>query len=340
VTPTTDWPRAHGEPVAAAHLRLQATDFVVIEELGFEPSGDGEHDFLTLEKTGTNTLWLARQLSRHAGVPVGDVGYCGLKDRHAVTTQHFTVRRPNRDGTDWAAFNAEGVRIIDSHRHNRKLRHGAHTGNRFRILARGDGLGRHAEALHERWAAVAALGVPNYFGDQRFGRDGGNLELARSVLGGRRVPREQRSFALSAARSYLFNRILAARVQGGTWNSLLPGERVNLDGSGSVFTAEDIDAELTARCKAFDLHPSGSLWGDGAPLATGEAAVIERSALAGEEALTGGLERARLEAGSRPLRVRPSDTLLTVGKDAACFAFSLPAGSFATSVLREVLRDA
>jgi tRNA pseudouridine13 synthase len=340
VTLPTDWPRAHGEPVAAAQLRRHAADFVVTEELGFEPSGDGEHDFLTLEKTGTNTQWLARQLGRHAGVPVGDVGYCGLKDRHAVTTQHFTVRRPNRDGTDWAAFHADGVRVIDTRRHDRKLRHGAHTGNRFRIVARGDGLDRHAEALRERWATVSSVGVPNYFGEQRFGRDGGNLELARSVLGGRRVSREQRSFALSTARSYLFNRILAARVNGGSWNSLLPGERVNLDGSGSVFTAEDIDAELAARCSAFDLHPTGSLWGDGAPLATGEAAGIERSALAGEETLTAGLERARLEAGSRPLRVRPSALLLTLEENAACFAFRLPAGSFATSVLREVLRDA
>ncbi len=309
----------------------------MVEELGFAASGDGEHDFLTIEKTGANTEWLARQLARHAGVAINDVGFCGQKDRQAVTTQHFTVRRPGRAGTDWAAFAADGVRLLDWRRHHRKLRRGAHAANRFRIIARADGFGEHAAPLAARWALVAAAGVPNYFGEQRFGRDGGNLDLARAVLDGRRVRREQRSIAISAARSYLFNCILAERIRDGSWNRLLQGERVNLDGSGSVFRADEVSAELAERCAAFDLHPTASLWGDGAPLAAGAAALRERAAIAGEEALSRGLERARIEAGSRALRVRPRDTAFSCDADTGSFSFSLPAGSFATSVLREVI---
>lgn len=320
-------------------MRARPEDFRVGEELGFAASGDGEHDLLLVEKTGANTDWVARQLARHAGVPPSDVGYAGLKDRHAVTEQFFSVRRPNRDGTDWSALAAEGVRLIAHWRHGRKLRRGAHRSNRFRIVVRAAALAARGDALAERWARIAGLGVPNYFGEQRFGRGGDNLALARAVLAGRRARRAERSLALSAARAQLFNRIAAERVLAGCWDRLLSGDLVNLDGSNSVFHADVVTPELEARCAGFDVHPAASLWGDGAPLGRGEAAAIERDAIRADLPLAEALVRARLDAGHRALRVRPADTGLVVEADSATFTFRLPPGSYATSVLREIVSD-
>jgi tRNA pseudouridine13 synthase len=331
-----DWPRAHGVPVVTGALRTMSADFQVDEELGFEPSGDGEHDLLHVEKTDANTSWVATRLAEFAAVREVDVGYCGLKDRHAVTTQYFSVRRPSRVGTDWSGFRAEGVRILGQARHYRKLKTGSHAANRFAIVLRGPDLAPQAAALAARWAVVTAQGVPNYFGEQRFGRDGGNLALARDVFGGRRVRRAQLGLAYSTARALLFNHILAARVVAGSWNQLLAGELANLDGSRSVFAVDDVTPDLARRCGDFDLHPSGTLWGDGAPLSRLIVAELERDAIADNPAFATGLERARVEAGSRPLRVRPSTASLSVDAGSARFEFRLPPGSFATAVLREV----
>jgi tRNA pseudouridine13 synthase len=331
-----DWPRAHGVPVVSGRLRTESADFRVDEELGFDPSGDGEHDLLHVEKTDANTSWVASRLAAFATVRDVDVGYCGLKDRHAVTTQYFSVRRPTRAGTDWTGFRAEGVRILGHARHHRKLKTGSHAANRFAIVLRGPDLARQTDALAARWAQVTAQGVPNYFGEQRFGRDGGNLVLASDVFGGRRVRRAQLGLAYSAARAFLFNHILAARVMDGSWNRLLAGDLANLDGSGSVFAVDDVTPDLARRCGDFDLHPSGTLWGEGAPLSRLIAAAIEEDAIAGDADFATGLERARVEAGSRPLRVRPSTASMAVETESARFEFRLPPGSFATAVLREV----
>ena len=320
-------------------MRAAPDEFLVVEELGFVASGDGEHDFLTVEKTATNTDWLARKLAQHAGIKSLDVGYAGLKDRHAVTTQTFTVRRPNRDGTDWAAFSVEGARILDVQRHNRKLKRGAHVANHFRIGLRADLASAERTSLQTRWQQIVAGGVPNYFGPQRFGRSGNNLALARDVLSGKRVRREQRSIAISAARSFLFNEILAARVSAGTWDCLIDGDLANLDGSGSVFSVEAVDETLIARCAAFDIHPTATLWGDGAPLTSAAAAGIETDAVAGHTELTEGLVNARIDAGSRPLRLRLADTSIEFGDGIFWLSFRLPKGAFATSVIRELVTD-
>ena len=320
-------------------MRAAPDEFLVVEELGFVASGDGEHDFLTVEKTGTNTDWLARKLAQHAGIKSLDVGYAGLKDRHAVTTQTFTVRRPNRDGTDWAAFSVAGARILDVQRHNRKLKRGAHVANHFRIGLRADLTSAEQTSLQTRWQQIVAGGIPNYFGPQRFGRNGNNLALARDVLSGKRVRREQRSIAISAARSFLFNEILAARVSAGTWDSLIDGDLANLDGSGSVFSVESVDETLIARCTAFDIHPTATLWGDGAPLTSAAAADIEKGAVAGYTELTEGLVNARIDAGSRPLRLRLAETSIEFDDGIFWLSFRLPKGAFATSVIRELVTD-
>ncbi len=332
-----DWVRAHGEPVCEAIIRSCPEDFVVEEYLGIEPDGEGEHDFLLIEKTGANTAWVARQLAQHAGISPGDVGYAGLKDRDAVTRQSFSVRRPNREGTDWASLSVEGVQLLDIARHSRKIRRGAHKHNKFRIRLRGENVIGHEAQIRERVQLIASVGVPNYFGPQRFGRNGSNIQLAHAVLAGKRMKRDKRSIGISAARSLIFNAILDARVTAATWNALLPGDIVNLAGTGSVFPVDEIDDELLSRCRDQDLHPTGSLWGDGAPKGSADVADIERKAVSAYEDLANGLTNARIDASHRPLRLLVQQFRFEFDETSVLLEFDLMKGSFATAVLREII---
>jgi tRNA pseudouridine13 synthase len=331
------WHRAHGPPLASVVIRSSADDFQVDEELGFAAAGEGEHDLLRIEKSGANTEWVARQLARYAGVKSLDVGYSGLKDRHALTTQYFSVRRPDRSGTDWSLFAAEGVRVLGVSQHNRKLRRGAHAANHFRIALRSPDILASQTPLVARWQQIATHGVPNYFGPQRFGHNFGNIDLARAVFAGKRVRREQRSIAFSAARSWLFNEILSRRVENGSWNRLICGDLANLDGSGSVFAVDELSSELNSRCADFDIHPSASLWGERAPLGAGDVADLETAAVRPYIDLAEGVIKARIIASSRATRLPVAAATLEVRAGVAWASFRLPRGGFATSVLRELV---
>jgi tRNA pseudouridine13 synthase len=337
-----DWAFAHGGPVFTAALRTVPEDFVVEELLDVEFTGDGEHDWLKIKKRGSNTEWIARQLARHANVKPSDVGYAGLKDRHAITTQWFSVwRRPGMD-LDWTGFAADGAKVLAIERHQRKLRRGTHSGNRFRITARGESVGAHRGAIETRVAAIRQRGAPNYFGEQRFGNDGANLDIALKVLGGARVRRQQQSMGLSAGRSYLFNAIVHARVLDGCWDTLIDGDRANLDGSGSLFGVDAVDDELRLRCKAMDIHPTATLWGRGAPMGTGVAADLESTVTQSFDAraaeLAAGLATARVDAASRPTRLIARELAVEFDEDAVRFDFRLSKGSYATALLRELLK--
>lgn len=318
-----DWTRAHGVPLFSAAIRTTADEFDVSEELGFEFSADGEHDYVYLEKTGANTEWVSRQLAHHADVPARDVGYSGLKDRHAVTRQWFSVPRWN--APDWSQLEVEGVRVVDQQRHNRKLRRGAHQANRFRIVLRGDL--PDASALDERLETISALGVPNYFGQQRFGRGGSNIALADAWSQGKRLPRHKRSMAISTARSYIFNQILDARVCDQTWNRIVTGDVANLDGSGSVFAVDELDDDLTQRCDAMDIHPTGPMSGDGT-----SPSVVP----AGHDSWLNALTNARVKPAQRSLRLRVVELQWSTGPDSLVLDFALGRGAYATSVLREI----
>lgn len=306
----------------------------MVEIPSFELSGAGEHDYLYIEKTNANTPWVARALARHAGVPVRDVGYAGMKDRRAVTRQWFSVRRPGGAKANWQQFELEGVSILESRRHNRKLRRGAHRGNHFQLLIRD--LADPNATLQGRLEAIAETGVPNYFGAQRFGRNGNNIHLAQRMFTRKRMPREQRSIALSAARSLIFNDVLSARVSAGSWHTILQGDIANLDGSGSIFPVVDADAELQQRCRDFDIHPTGPLWGKGAPTTSGETAELEKQAARHRQELTTGLERTTDES-RRALRLIVQDLQWDLHEDSLLLKFSLTRGSFATAVLRELI---
>jgi len=321
--PLPDWARAHGSPLFSAVIRSKPDEFDVTEELGFEFSGDGEHDYLFVEKANANTEWVSRQLAQHADVAARDVGYAGLKDRHALTRQWFSV--PRWHAPDWSQLDHEGVRVLDLQRHNRKLRRGAHRGNRFRIVLRG--ALPQGDELGERLAIIASFGVPNYFGEQRFGRGGGNVTLADDWAKGKKLPRHKRSFAISTARSYLFNQFLDARVHDRSWDQLLEGDVANLDGSGSVFTVSALDDDLTRRCEQMDLHPAGPLYGDGSSVS---------GVCAAHESWLVALTNARVKPANRSLRLRVADLEWAAVDDSLVLEFALGRGAFATSVLREI----
>lgn len=324
--------RCHGEAVLAARFRVEPADFQVEELPAFAPSGAGEHLLLEIEKTGMNTAFVAGLLARWAGVAPMAVSYAGMKDRHAVTRQRFSVHLPKRQAPALDTLPAEGLRVLSSDWHARKLQRGALAGNRFVLVLRavnGDRI-----AIEARLQQIQRDGVANYFGEQRFGHDGGNLDSARAMFAGRRAGREQRSILLSAARSALFNAVLHARVQAGTWNTGVDGDVWVLAGSRSVFGPESFDAELRARVDAHDIHPAGPLWGRGG-LRQGEPAAAQiLAALAGSEAIRDGLERAGLNMESRALRLVPSNMdwqWLDAGT--LRLGFELPPGTYATTLL-------
>ena len=312
-----DFPCAYGGPLGRALFRVRPEDFRVQEDLGWQPQGSGEHLYLHLEKRGENTAWVARQLAELAQVRLVDVGYCGLKDRRAVTRQWFSIYLPGTTEPDWQALPATSIRVLAQTRHRAKLRRGQHRGNHFVICLRQ--VQADASALEQRLRQIATGGCPNYFGEQRFGRQGGNLLAAEKMLaqiegGGRRLrDRQQRGLILSAARSYLFNCVLARRVEQGNWAVPLDGE-VLLEGG-----------------------PSAPLWGRGRSAAAAVAAVLEQQVLAHWQVWCNGLEHTGLRQERRAAVLRPQRLAWCWRDTDLELAFALAPGQFATALLRELL---
>ncbi len=333
-TQLPDWPRAHGMPSSTAEIRTSNSDFQVTEQLGYELSGEGEHLYLLIEKNGANTNWVARQLAAYSGLRAADISYSGLKDRNAVTRQWFSIHSQRKNQIDWSGFSADGVNIVEQIRHSRKLRRGAHTGNHFRICLRK--IGDDHSHIDQQLKTIAVLGVPNYFGEQRFGHGCSNLQSAAELFAGKRLAKPVRSLALSAARSFLFNDIVAARVLAGTWNQLLPGDCANLDGSGSIFKVTGVDDVLRRRCAEMDIHPSACMWGRGELLSDQQVAAVERSVVAQHQNLADGLVAKGVDMSRRAVRLALRDFSWEFVDEAVWLQFFLVRGSFATSVLREI----
>lgn len=330
-------PRAYGGPVGQGCLRRQPEDFRVEEVLSFAPSGAGEHVLLQLRKRGENTQWVARQIARTAGVSEKDVGYAGLKDRHAVTTQWFSVGLAGRAEPDWSALTSDSVQLLRVVRHDRKLRPGAILRNRFYIrVADVSGIGMK---LEECLGKIREGGVPNYFGEQRFGHDSENIEKAQALFEGRLRVRDRklRGIYLSSARSWLFNAVLAERVAAGTWNRIMAGDAMNLDGRRAVFLAETLDDDLLERVAALDIHPTGPLWGRGEPMTRGEPASLEISLATSHPVLSQGLASVGMDQERRALRCRVQELDWVLADHDLELSFSLPSGSFATAVVRELI---
>lgn len=329
---------ANGEPTLTGNIRCHHSDFIVDEKFAFAPTGEGEHSLLHIRKQDTNTDWLSRQIAQLAGVRKVDVSYAGIKDRHAITTQWFSVWLPGKPDPDWTLLNSDNVQVLQSIRHNRKLRRGSLTGNQFTLLVR-DIKGDTSD-LRQRINTIAKEGVPNYFGDQRFGFGGKNLEKAEIMFGGKREKdRFKRSMYLSAARSAMFNDLLSQRVEIDKWADALPGDVMLLENSRSYFLAKEIDEEITQRLKEHDIHPSGPLWGRGELLSKGMVAELENKLTDKFEIFDVGLKNARLDQERRSLRLSVKDFKWDFDEENHLLnlSFFLPAGGYATSVLREIV---
>jgi len=333
-----DLPRAYGATAAAGVIRAAPEDFQVDEIIPMEPDGAGEHCLLQIEKRNSNTDWVAGLLARHAGVPRRDVSYAGMKDRNAVTRQWFSVRLAGRAEPDWRDLESADLRLLQIARHGRKLRTGALLGNRFRLRVTGLQADRHW--LQQRLQRIRQRGVPNYFGEQRFGHRGANLQQARRMLegGGRRIGRHKQGIYLSAARSLLFNRVLASRIGVATWDQPEPGDWMALAGSRSGFKLDGpADETILRRCREMDIQPTGPLWGLGEPLVSDGVLQLESACLAPCRLWCEGLERHGLKQERRPLRVPAGDLSWEIGEGEMTLSFSLPKGSYATALLRELI---
>lgn len=339
---------ALGRPEHTARIKQHLDDFVVAETLGFEPSGDGEHLMLLVEKSGQSTREAARKISRILAIDERDVGYSGMKDRRARTRQWYSARVAQLNEGISARFEEAGLKILRVERNYRKLRIGSHKSNQFRLLLRNfSGCARDFE---RRLQLVESSGAPNYFGSQRYGREESNLPEALAMLRqpeeqgrAKHLLRETRSILFSAARAYVFNQLLSRRIRCDHWSTYVEGDVLSLDKTKRFFTvsANSWNQDLVDRLESLDIHPTGLLPGKQRSnyryVTRGIAADMERSVCEEFSEIVNGLVRWGVEEGRRPLRVRierlgwhwlDSETLE--------LSFSLPTGAYATSMLREV----
>ncbi len=330
----TNFSYLYGKPEVSARLKAEFQDFVVIEDLGFTPSGDGEHVFIRVRKTGENTQYLARQIARVANVPAKQVTYAGLKDKRGVTEQTFSVHLPGKDTPDFTALNNEQVEILDITRNNKKLRTGILAGNRFEIRLRELSA---SEGLLARLDLVKG-GAPNYFGEQRFGYQGNNLTAARQMFEGKRIKdRFKRGMYLSAARSYLFNLVVSQRIDKQLAFTAMEGDCFQLAYNRSYFTPEQIDDTIKSRLSDKEIRLSAPLWGKGELTSEQAAQAFEMATLAEYQCFREGLEQAGLKQERRAVLVMPQDFSYELSDDQLVLKFYLNSGCYATSVIRELV---
>jgi len=317
-------------------FKATEADFRVDELLNWEPSGAGEHVCVQICKQGLTTTDVARRLARAAGIRLSDVGYSGLKDRVGICRQWFSLHMAGKPDPDLSPLLNDACQIESVQRNHRKIRRGTHRANQFRIVLR-DVLDPK-NLLDSRLARIAAHGVPNYFGEQRFGWEESNLRLASEWFEAKYKPhsRSERSMLLSAARSQIFNAVLSRRVSDGSWNTLLPGDVMNLAGSDSIFDAADA-AGLSERLIAGDIHPTGPLWGKGELRTAGAARALEQAVATQYSQSAEALEKHGLTQARRSLRLMPDQLhYARPSADVLELQFTLPPGTYATVILREL----
>lgn len=330
----------------SAKLKTYPDDFIVEEHITVEFTGEGEHCWVYIKKRGCNTDWVAQKLAHYCGVKKMAVAYAGLKDRHAVTSQWFSVQLPGKPTPDWHDLevdaDGESIQVLQCHRHNKKLQRGALKDNAFTITLRelSDTSDNSFTLLQQRCQLIARHGVPNYFGPQRFGRNNNNLEQAKKLFTNPRfkLPRSKRSIYLSAARSWLFNCILSERINLQVWDKRLPGDVFMLDGRSACFKDDGSD-EINIRLEKCEIHPTAALWGQGDSMVTDDAAALEMSVIDQFSLFRDGLVFARLQAQRRACRVCPGEISGQRKGDNFVVSFILPAGSYATTVLAEIFSE-
>ncbi|KGJ90577.1 tRNA pseudouridine(13) synthase TruD [Colwellia psychrerythraea] len=340
----------HGKPESSGLLRSQISDFKVFEQLPFLPCGEGEHLFVHIRKTGANTLFVARELAKYFEVKEQLISYAGLKDRFAVTEQWFGVHVPGKQEYNLDDLDIEGVEVLSYKRHNKKLRTGALTGNRFELILRDV---TAVKAFTERWQKIVDNGVPNYFGEQRFGIGGGNIERALALFSGQKVKdKKKRGIYLSAARSHIFNSALNERIQQHCFDTVAVGDVLMLAGTQSVFHLDTLDDTIKQRFIDKDIDITAPMWGAGELMTSHEPLMLEQKIAQDHQEFCQGLPRFGLKQERRRIRLTVSETdieLLSTKEgssqessskesvNAIRIKFFLPAGCYATTILRELL---
>lgn len=326
--------RVYAAPLTG-QFRVRPEDFIVNEHMDIALSGTGEHLWLQVRKTGANTDWVAGQLARCAQVPASEVGYAGLKDRHAVTTQWFSIQLPGKADPDFTELPPE-IEILYQQRHDKKLRRGALLSNQFILTLRecaGD-----FEAAQAICSEISQRGLPNYYGEQRFGHNMGNLTKAERWFEGSFTPkqRNQRSLYLSAARSWIFNHVLSARIQQNTWDQRMEGDAFMFEGGNAWFN-DDASPDLSTRLANLEIHPTGVLWGRGELATQGLMQALEAEQAAQFPIFCAGLEKQGLKQERRALRIKVADLEYAQLTEASLrLSFSLPAGAYATVLLGQL----
>ncbi len=330
----------HGKPESTGVLRRQMSDFKVFEQLPFSPCGEGEHLFVHIRKIGANTIFVARELAKYFNVKEQLVSYAGLKDRFAVTEQWFGVHVPGKQEYNLDDLAIEGVEVLSYKRHNKKLRTGALTGNNFELILRDM---TDIKAFTLRWQSIVEQGVPNYFGEQRFGIDGGNIERALSLFSGQKVKdKKKRGIYLSAARSHIFNHVIHERIRQGCFDKVRVGDVLMLAGTQSVFHIDEMDETINQRFSDKDIDITAPMWGAGNLMTSAEPLALEQEVAQQNDEFCQGLPRFGLKQERRRIRLSISDTNIELipeheGGIAVKISFFLPAGCYATTVLRELL---
>lgn len=330
-------PFLHGGPLGRARFKVQPDDFVVEELLGFEPSGEGEHCLVWVEKRELDSNVAAARLADAIGLRRRLVSHCGLKDRNAVTRQWFSLHMPGQDSPTPEVLESPGLRVLRITRNTRKLRRGVHFGNRFTIHLREPDFDAKTAAL--RWERIVKRGVPNLFGHQRFGHEGRNVSKALAMFRGEFAPRDRllRGLLLSSVRSHLFNAVIGERMMRDCWDRVLGGEVFGFPDNGTLLLVGNQRGDEAQRFEQGLVELTAPMWGQGELHSAGEVRELEHSVMARFPELTAGLEAAGLRQERRVMRVRPLQPALTVLDDGDLqLRFDLPRGTYATAVLREL----
>lgn len=350
----SDWQYLHSGPLFCANIKTELHDFIVREKLSFEPNGEGEHVFLYIEKVGLNTAFVAEELAKFAKLPLRNVSYAGRKDKYARTQQWFGIYLGNKAQPDWNDFELAGLTILTQTKNQKKLRLGTIESNTFEIRLRN--ITQLDESLLQaRIEQIKQHGVPNYFGNQRFGERvkadgtvelGGNLRLAQKLIEGEDIRnRNKRSMAISALRSWLFNQFVSQRLAKNNF-ALLEGDALILNGSNSFFVHDSskicVDHEnpryrhIKDRLACQDVLFSAPMWGAGDLDSKLKAFDLENEISQNYPSICSKLSTLGLSQQRRAAFVFPQEiSYQRVNADVVLY-FSLPSGCFATSVLREI----
>lgn len=331
-----DWARVYGTPKSTASFKSVPEDFQVNEYFDGQFSGQGEHIVLKIEKRGLTTEEVVKSLARLINKPAKLISYAGLKDRQALTTQWLSIHAPGETIEGVESLAAPGWRVLESTRHHKKLRPGFLTGNHFVMRLREVS---DPNDVIQRLEQIKTTGVPNYFGEQRFGIECGNLFKAEELLvNGRKVKdRFLKGMYCSAARSWLYNLILAQRVQELTWNRPLAGDVMQLEGSNSIFVVDDVDEEMIRRVKEHDISPASPLPGKTKNKVKDTALQLIEEVYADWQPWLVGLERLGLEESWRANILHVTQLNYVLHEQQLELSFTLPAGSYATALLRELV---